>query len=140
MEWRLQPGDRIWRKDLHDLYGGRRQGGIGPSTKSPNVFVFTDAASGEEHGYRDRWESADSLLYTGEGQVGDQQMKQGNAAILHHQAQGRALRVFQGARGNIEYVGQFVVDETNPWKFAQAPETGGGPLRRVIVFRLHRSD
>src|SRR5690606_32838178 len=28
--WSLAPVDRIRRKELHDRYGGRRQGGIGP--------------------------------------------------------------------------------------------------------------
>jgi hypothetical protein len=107
---------------------------------SPNVFVFTDAASGEEHGYRDRWDSPDCLIYTGEGKFGDQEMKQGNAAILNHLTQGRALRVFQGARGVVEYVGRFTVDEFDPWKVAEAPESGGGRLRKVIVFRLRRAE
>jgi len=138
MEWYLQPGDKIKRTDLHERFGGRRQGGIGPSAKSPNVFVFTDAASGKEHGYTDRWDSDGSFLYTGEGQVGDQVMKQGNAAILNHKDQGRSLRLFSGARGTVTYEGEFSVDDQRPWFLADAPETGGGPIRKVIVFRLRQ--
>lgn len=140
MEWRLMPGDVIRRSDLHNQYGGRRQGGIGPSAQSPNVFIFTDAASGVQHGYRDQWKSDGCFHYTGEGQVGDQVMKQGNAAILNHSKDGRALRVFQGARGLITYQGEFVVDDDQPWYFADAPATRGGPLRKVIVFRLRPVD
>lgn len=140
MEWALQPGDPVRRTLLHEKYGGRRQGGIGPSAQTPNVLLFTDSDSGEQHGYVDQWETADTLLFVGEGQRGDQRMQQGNAAILRHRSDGRALRVFQGARGLIQYVGRFEVDEFEPWQYAQAPETGGGPNRRVIVFRLHRVD
>jgi hypothetical protein len=30
-------------------------GGIGPSRKTRNVFVFSDAATGAQHGYHDDW-------------------------------------------------------------------------------------
>lgn len=63
-------------------------------------------------------------------------MISGNASILNHQAEGRALRVFQGARGFVSYLGEFEISPENPWYEADAPETGGGPLRKVIVFRL----
>lgn len=78
--------------------------------------------------------------YSGEGQYGDQRMISGNASILNHQAEGRALRVFQGARGTITYRGEFTVDQENPWYSADAPETNDGPLRKVIVFRLNPVD
>ncbi|MCK1794475.1 restriction endonuclease [Streptomyces sp. XM4193] len=134
--WTLRPGDEIERKKLHRTYGGRRQGGIGPSAKTPNVFVFTDPAAGEQHGYYDGWMPDSSFHYSGEGQRGDQSMKSGNAAILNHRSDRRALRVFKGARGTVTYQGEFVVDADNPWYTADAPETDGGPLRRVIIFRL----
>lgn len=38
-DWLLAPGESIRRIDLHELYGGRRQGGIGPSASTPNVLV-----------------------------------------------------------------------------------------------------
>ena len=52
-EWTLKPGDRIERKELHSIFGGRTQGGIGPSAKTANVFVFTHPVAGEKHGYYD---------------------------------------------------------------------------------------
>ncbi|MFD4587926.1 restriction endonuclease [Streptomyces sp. NPDC058434] len=134
--WSLKPGDRIERKQLHGSFGGRTQGGIGPSAKSPNVFVFTDPLAGEKHGYYDGWMPDGCFHYSGEGQRGDQRMVSGNASILTHQADGRALRVFQGARGTVTYLGEFVVDQGLPWYAADAPETDDGPLRKVIVFRL----
>jgi hypothetical protein len=135
-DWSLRPGQDIKRKELHARYGGRTQGGIGPSARTPNVFVFTDPIAGEKHGYFDGWMPDGLFDYSGEGQLGDQRMISGNAAILNHRKDGRALRVFQGARGTVTYLGEFAVDEENPWYDAEAPETGGGPVRKVIIFRL----
>lgn len=134
--WDLQPGDTIRRTDLYQRYGGSPQSGISPSARTPNVLIFMDPDSGEQHGYYDRWEPASGvLLYTGEGQVGDQLLERGNRAILRHGDQGRALRVFKGARGTIEYLGEFEVDDP-PYEFRRAPSTRGGPTRDVIMFRL----
>ncbi|MCF3960381.1 restriction endonuclease [Streptomyces fuscigenes] len=140
VEWQLKPGDQIERKALHSAFGGRTQGGIGPSAKTPNVFVFTDPVAGERHGYYDDWMPDGRFHYSGEGQYGDQRMISGNASILNHQTEGRALRVFQGARGKVTYRGEFTVDQENPWYSADAPETNDGPLRKVIVFRLNPVD
>jgi len=134
--WTLKPGDTIERKQLHSEFGGRTQGGIGPSAKTPNVMVFTDPVAGEKHGYYDGWMPDGRFHYSGEGQYGDQRMLSGNASILNHVSEGRALRVFQGARGVVKYKGEFAVDRENPWYEADAPETGDGPIRKVIVFRL----
>ncbi|MDA1003156.1 MAG: hypothetical protein O3B31_07375 [Chloroflexi bacterium] len=137
-EWHLEEGETVRRVELHDRYGGSRQGGIAPSMKSSNVFVFTSAASGNQHGYFDRWESDDKLIYCGEGQSGDQEMSRGNVALLHHATANRALRLFEGARGVVRYLGEFAVDVDDPWSWGVAPSTAGGPQRRVIMFRLHR--
>lgn len=134
--WTLEPTQQIERKALHELYGGRTQGGIGPSKSSPNVFVFTDAVAGAKHGYIDGWADDGCFHYTGEGQRGDQVMKSGNASILRHREEGRILRLFDGARGVVTYMGEFEVDRERPFYFADAPETGGGLVRQVIVFRL----
>jgi hypothetical protein len=134
--WHLNPGDEIERKELQAIYGGRTQGGIGPSRKSPNVFVFSDPVAGEPHGYFDGWRDDGCFHYTGEGQYGDQQMKSGNAAILRHAEEGRSLRVFMGARGVVRYEDEFEIDPDQPFYETDAPETNDGPLRKVIVFRL----
>jgi hypothetical protein len=134
--WHLSPGDEIERKELQEIYGGRTQGGIGPSRKSPNVFIFSDPVAGEPHGYFDGWREDGCFHYTGEGQYGDQQMKSGNAAILDHVKQERALRVFMGARGVVTYEDEFEFDSEVPYYETDAPETNNGPLRKVIVFRL----
>ncbi len=138
--WDLRPGDRILRKELHQRYGGQRQGGISPSAQSPNVFIFYDPKSGEQHGYYDDWQADGCLHYTGEGQRGDQVMKAGNAAIFKHKSDGRALRVFRGAGGTVTYEGEFELDDGERERRTDAPETGNGPMREVIVFRLWPKD
>jgi hypothetical protein len=100
-------------------------------------MIFTDPVAGEKHGYYDGWMPDGLFHYSGEGQYGDQRMLSGNASILNHEAEGRALRVFQGARGNVTYLGRFTVQG---WYEADAPETGDGPLRKVIVFKLNPVD
>jgi len=134
--WDLRPGQSILRKALHQRFGGQQQGGISPSAQSPNVFVFFDPEAGEQHGYYDDWQADGCLHYTGEGQRGDQEMKFGNAAIFRHKEDGRALRVFRGARGTVTYEGEFELDDTEPFQRTDAPETNNGPRREVIVFRL----
>jgi hypothetical protein len=134
----LTPGDTIRRVDLHEEYGGRRQGGISPSKQSDHVFIFTDAERGLLHGYvYDGWREDELYHYTGEGQVGDQIMAQGNRSIRDHEEEGRELHLFDVRGREASYVGQFTyVDHYE----ADAPETGGGPLRKVYVFRLRPID
>jgi hypothetical protein len=134
--WDLEPGQEILRKTLHQRFGGRQQGGISPSAQTPNIFVFYDPETGEQHGYYDNWQADGCLHYTGEGQRGDQEMKSGNAAIYHHKEDGRSLRVFRGARGTVMYEGEFELDDVEPFQRTDAPETKNGPEREVIVFRL----
>jgi hypothetical protein len=113
--WTLSPGEAIRRVDLHAAYGGRRQGGIAPSARTPNVLIFSDPASGEQHGYFDGWHDDGFFHYTGEGQRGDQQMRAGNAAILNHVRDGRALRVFDGAGGVVTYMDEFERADDDPY-------------------------
>lgn len=134
-EWDIAPGEMIRRVEVHDRFGGGRQGGISPSRISPNVMIFSDPDVGAQHGYHDRWDG-DEYHYVGEGQTGDQQMVRGNAAILGHREDGRALRLFWGVRGVVEYAGEFQVAQTGPWYTARARETGSERQRNVITFRL----
>lgn len=134
--WALQPGDAVERQILQARYGGRTQGAIGPSRTSPNVLVFSDPAAGEPYGHFDGWRADGCFHFTGEGQRGDQEMKSGNAAILNHAADGRALRLFLGARGRVVYEGEFGLAEDRAWYTTDAPEGKNGPVRSVIVFRM----
>jgi hypothetical protein len=139
--WDLKPGDVIRRVELHNRYGGSRQGGISPSRQTTNVFIFSDRERGEEHGYFDEWHEDRCFHYTGEGQRGDQEMKGGNKAVLLHREEGRALRVFRGAGDEVTYRGEFELAPDQPWYRTDAPETGRPDVvRQVIVFRLRPLD
>ena len=134
MSLNLRPGDSFNRVELHEELGGRRQGGISPSKQSPNVFLFTDQVRGALHGYLYDGRQPDGLYhYTGEGQRGDQRMVQGNRAVRDHRDEGRELHVFDVRGGSGTYMGEF---EYVDYYTADAPETGDGPIRSVIVFRL----
>lgn len=126
----------VRRVEVHDQYGGGRQGGISPSRSTPNVLVFSDPDVGVQHGYHDRWEGPE-YHYVGEGQRGNQTMTRGNAAILNHRLEGRSLRLFWGVRRTVQYAGEFAVaDGDAAWYFARANETGSTRQREVITFRL----
>ncbi|MDH6121253.1 hypothetical protein ABH930_000033 [Kitasatospora sp. GAS204A] len=137
-DWHLEPGEEIRRVELHDRYGGSRQGGISPSVRSKNVLFFTDASTGEQHGYDDLWESDDHFRYTGEGQNGDQVFTKGNKAIRDHLEDGRHLRLFIGSRGTVRYAGEWILDPSEPHSWGRAKSTNGGPERKVIHFHLIR--
>jgi hypothetical protein len=53
---RLTPGQSLLRREVHERFGGRQQGGIGPSRTAPVVLFFTDPATGHQHGYYDGME------------------------------------------------------------------------------------
>ncbi len=130
----LKPGDQIQRRELHDYLGGQTQSGISPSSRAPVVLLFSNP-SGEDHGYYDGWHDDGFFHYSGEGQRGDQEMRRGNKAIRDHLQDDRQLHLFlgQGKGRPVTYIGRFeLVDSYSD----DAPETGGGPLRKVIMFRL----
>lgn len=101
------------------------------------MFLFTDPAKGAQYGYlHDGWRETDDLFhYTGEGQVGDQQIVQGNRAIRDHADEGREVHLFNAHAGDATYVGQLeYVDHYE----VDAPELGSEDLdaRSAIIFRL----
>jgi hypothetical protein len=138
--WALQPGELTERSLLHRRYGGREQGRIGPSRTSPNVLLFAEPGAGKAEGHFDGWRDDGCFHYTGEGQRGDQQMKSGNAAILKHENEGRALRLFTGMRGRVTYEGEFALAPDGPYYTTDAAEGRTGRARNVIVFRLRPLD
>ena len=137
LNWTLDPGDAISRVQLHDEYGGTRQGGISSSTTTPTVLLFT-VPGHIVAGYIDRWESSERkvYLYCGMGQDGDQDpLRSGNRAILNHAREGRDLRLFTPNSGRVRYVGRFYLDEAEPYRLDRSPDRLGR-MRTVIQFRL----
>jgi hypothetical protein len=136
-EFGLTPGTQLTRKQLHEDWGGRQQGGISPSSKSQNIFIFWEPAIGEKHGYYDEFRADGCFYYTGKGQYGDQTLTDANRALLNHARDRRRVHLFRGAGGVVEYVTELGLDAENPYYETEAPETGDGPLRRVYVFKFH---
>jgi hypothetical protein len=135
MDWSLKPGDTILRAKLHVDFGGSGQGGMNPSAKTNNVFIFTDPEVGRKLGYDDGW-SGSAFHYTGEGQSGDQRMIKANKAVLLHHAEGRSVRLFRGSRKTVTYIGEFDLDESDPFHVTDAIQRESSELRKVIVFHM----
>ena len=137
-EWTLLRGQSILRTRLHDRYSGIRQGGIAPSRKTKNIFLFTDDSSNDEHGYeRDYWIDDFTFLYCGDGQSGDQKLSRRNLQLLNHIQDGRKLRLFSPVAGTVTYLGELTIDAEKPYEIADGIGRDG-KLRKVIMFRLHR--
>lgn len=135
--WTIKPGDIVLRSALHDTFGGGRQGGMEPSAKSPNVFLFTSKSEGAKYGYDfDGWHPDGTFHYTGEGTVGDQVMKNGNRVTRDHLEEGRALRLFEKAGTSVIYIGEFSVPDESHVLLDEAPDVNQTDLRAVFVFRL----
>ncbi|UKJ74569.1 HNH endonuclease [Azospirillum brasilense] len=122
------------RRDLHDPYGGQRQGGIITPSKHPVIFAIT-GESGVQHGYLDGWtEDGQVFRYFGEGQEGDMTFTSGNKAIRDHVAEGEDLLLFQKQHrsGMLRFLGQFVCVSTS----RELTPDRHGNMRNGIVFNL----
>ena len=124
------------RHDIHDVYGGQRQGGISTPAEEPYVFLFT-GKSGGQYGYEDGWRDEDVFVYTGEGQRGDMEFRAGNAAIRDHAANGKELLLFEalGKGQPVRFVGVF---SCPTWEYGAGPDVDGKD-RRTIRFHLVRT-
>jgi hypothetical protein len=137
--WDIPIGSRIARKEIHDRFGGVREGGISPVLeKSKNIMIFSHPRANAEHGYEpDVWLDDDTFLYCGEGPSGDQQMIRYNKSVLQHAEKDKVLRVFDGTRGEVTYKGAFALDPEDPWFYKDSIGFDGRP-RKVIMFRMLR--
>ncbi len=94
------------RSDIHDMYGGNRQGGIAPSAKVPYIFIFS-GKTGSQYGYKDGWDNPNVFSYTGEGQVGDMRFIKGNLALRDHINNGKRVFLFEYERsGYVKYISE----------------------------------
>jgi len=137
--WDIPIGAKLPRKEIHDRFGGVREGGISPVLeKSKNIMIFSHPRANAEHGYEpDVWLDDDTFLYCGEGPSGDQQMVRYNKSVLQHSEKDKILRVFDGTRGEVIYKGAFELDSENPWFHKDSIGFDGNP-RKVIMFRMLR--
>lgn len=137
--WDVPVGAKIARKEIHDRFGGVREGGISPVLeKSKNIMIFSHPRASAEHGYEaDVWLDEDTFLYCGEGPSGDQQMVRYNKSVLQRAEKDKVLRVFDGTRGEVVYKGAFELDSEDPWFYKDSIGFDGNP-RKVIMFRMLR--
>jgi 5-methylcytosine-specific restriction enzyme A len=121
------------RSEIHEPYGGQRQGSISTPRDWPFIFLFT-GESGEQYGYRDGWDDNGIFLHTGEGQQGDMEFARGNLAIRDHALESKDLHLFQalGRSQGYRYLGRFAC---STWEFREGVDVNGDE-RRVIVFHL----
>jgi hypothetical protein len=128
------PGKLYRRTELHDQFGGQRQGGISTPAKHPYIFLIT-GDSGEQYGYRDEWSADGHFLYTGEGQKGNMRFVHGNKAIRDHAQEGKSLHLFEHGAADprfLRYIGEVEhVDHVT----RMGPDVDGY-LRELIIFKL----
>lgn len=100
------PNQIYKRSDIHDHYGGNRQGGIAPSAKFPYIFIFS-GKTGSQYGYKDGWDNPNIFSYTGEGQVGDMKFIKGNLALRDHIHNGKRVFLFEYERkGYVKFISE----------------------------------
>ena len=130
----FSPGQMYRRRNLHEKFGGQRQGGISTPAKAPFIFLIT-GDSGKQHGYSDEWTNEGIFLYTGEGQRGDMRFVGGNRAIRDHRETCKALQVFEQDTKDkrfLRYLGEMEYEQHS---FRDAADTDG-KQRKAIVFHL----
>ena len=94
------------RSEIHDQYGGNRQGGISPSARFPFIFIFS-GKSGVQYGYKDGWDNPNIFSYTGEGQIGDMKFIKGNLALRDHVTNGKRVFLFEYERsGFVKFISE----------------------------------
>ncbi|MFF2875083.1 HNH endonuclease [Gottfriedia sp. NPDC057991] len=125
------------RSDIHDSLGGNRQRGISPSRKYPVILIFS-GKRGNEYGYKDGWQNESIFFYTGEGQTGPQEFKEGNLALKDHIKNSKDVYLFEKneKNGMYQYKGQL---ELLGFQYKDAPDKFGN-IRKVIVFQFELID
>ncbi|MEM2676005.1 MAG: YDG/SRA domain-containing protein [Candidatus Bathyarchaeia archaeon] len=87
-----------------------------------------------ENPYNDRFEGG-SLLYTGEGKSGDQQMTRGNLALKMQMEKRFPIYIFQKkSPGKYMFIGQYNVVSVQTEKQYDVH----GTLRNVFIFKLEK--
>jgi len=128
----LIPGQVYRREELHQKYGGQRQGGISTPSEYPVIFLFS-SPKGQKFGYEDGWTREGLYVYTGEGQQGDMTLTRGNLAIATHVENGRDLHLFEQVKpGWVRYIGQMICVK---YEWGEGPDLKGH-TRKIIRFYL----
>ena len=129
----LIKGKEYKRKELHDFFGGQRQGGIATPKEHPYIFIIS-SKRGKDHGYIDGWIDKNKFfLYTGEGQNGDMDFKSGNKAIRDHCENGKKVLLFEETKKTfIELKAELKLID---YSFIQTLDSGN-KNRKAIQFKF----
>lgn len=143
----IEAGTVLRREEINARFGGGIQGGMLTPAGGKLILLYSDPAVGERNGYNfDGWEddSHSVYYYTGEGQVGPQEMIRRNRVLLSSQTDGREVHVFvavgtaPGSAAKLqEYIGQFELDADHPVRTEVAADREKD-ARSVFVFKLRR--
>lgn len=144
--WSIPSGSIVRRAQLHSLLGGNPRISCSASAKTPNIFLFLyrDFYNNDIDPY---WEH-DVLVTPGHFQWGSG-TSQENIALLTHMWRGRPLRVFESSIDDACYMGEFVIDQSNPverWEFTGEEKAVQGSVnprrepekRQVPLVRLKK--
>lgn len=130
----LEQGRVYKRTDIHQAFGGQRQGGISTPANESVILIFS-SARGENFGYQDGWTEDSTFLYTGEGQVGDMEFIKGNSAIRDHEENGKKILLFiEARRSHFTFESEVRCVDYN---YFRTPDRDN-VLRRGIKFTLER--
>ena len=129
----LIKGKEYKRKELHDFFGGQRQGGIATPKEHPYIFIIS-SKRGKDHGYIDGWIDKNKFfLYTCEGQNGDMDFKSGNKAIRDHCENGKKVLLFEETKKTfIELKAELKLID---YSFIQTLDSGN-KNRKAIQFKF----
>lgn len=125
------------RSNIHDSLGGNRQRGISSSRDNPMIFIFS-GQGGKLYGYEDGWKDENTYLYTGEGQIGDQEFAEGNKALRDHLDSRKDVFLFEKNENNglYKFEGQLTLVG---YHFGAGPDKFGNS-RRLIIFEFVRNE
>jgi len=123
------------RKELHDNFGGQRQGGISTPKDYPYIFIFTNKR-GVNYGYEDGWSEDGFFAYTGEGQRGDMSFKSGNKAIQNHGELNKKVFLFEETKKTFTKLTAEII--CVDYTFIQLPDENG-KNRKGIQFIFERA-
>jgi 5-methylcytosine-specific restriction protein A len=125
-------GKDYTRADIARTVGGPVQPGISTPKRFPFVLIFT-GGRGKKFGYKDRWTSEGTFVYTGQGKRGEMTYRLGNKAIADTPRSGKGILLFHTQTGRVQrYFGRLRLLRT--WT-EQLPDESGS-LRRAILFEL----
>jgi len=138
----LKAGDFLSNRDISRIFNVCTRRGIrysGNLRTNIHHVVLTTVLSktpeeSVENPYNDRFEG-ESLLYTGEGRLGDQQMTRGNLALKMQIEKRFPIYVFQKrSPGKYMFLGQYNVVSVQTEKQYDVH----GTLRNVFIFKLEK--